>query len=268
MSAGTFGPTNTGAPRVEHDPLRLCILRIHGRATARVWPGMAEFSNLLLSRLNADELRRLRPHLERVVLSEGVVLAHPGEPVDYIYFIESGVVSIVSHLGDGSSIAVAAVGNEGASGAFAILGATVNPYELVVEIPGSAFRIERGALRQQLLSCGQLLELMFRYVQVLVGLLGQAAVCNRYHSGRERLARWLLEAADRANRDNLPITHDFIAQMVGGARSIVSTTLIELRERGALDYTRADVHLNREELKKHACECYEAVKTLFRALER
>jgi CRP-like cAMP-binding protein len=228
---------------------------------------MADFSNLLLSRLNADEMRRLRPHLEHVALNEGAVLAHPGEPVDYVYFIESGVVSIVSHLRDGSSIAVAAVGNEGVSGAFAILGTAVIPYELVVQISGTAFRIERAALRQQMMAGGQLLDLMFRYVQVLVGLLGQAAICNRYHSGRERLARWLLEAADRADRDNLPITHDFIAQMVGGARSLVSTALIELRERGALDYTRADVRLNREELRKHTCECYDAVKALFRVFE-
>jgi CRP-like cAMP-binding protein len=228
---------------------------------------MAEFSNLLLSRLNADELRLLRPHLERVAISEGAILAHPGEPVDYVYFIESGVVSIVSHLRDGSSIAVAAVGNEGVSGAFAILGNSVSPYELVVQIPGTAYRVEQAALRQRLLSSGQLLDLVFQYLQVLVGLLGQAAICNRYHSGRERLARWLLESADRANKDHLPITHDFIAQMVGGARSLVSTTLIELRERGALDYTRADVRLNRDELKKHTCECYQAIKTLFKAFE-
>ncbi len=223
---------------------------------------MAEFSNLLLSRLNANELRLLRPHLEHVVLTEGQILAHPGEAVDHLYFVESGLLSIISYLRNGDSIAVAATGNEGVGGAFAVLGSNIIPYRLLVQIPGTAFRIEASALRHQLMSGGQLLDLMHRYLQVLTSQFGQSAICNRYHSGRERLARWLLEAADRADTDKLPITHDFISQMVGGARSLVSTALMELREQGALDYTRADVRLNREELKKHACECYETAKAL------
>jgi CRP-like cAMP-binding protein len=223
---------------------------------------MGEFSNLLLSRLNANEMRVLRPHLEHVYLTEGEVLAHPGDAVNYLYFVESGVLCIVSYLQNGDSIAVAATGNEGVGGAFAILGKNVIPYRLLVQIAGSAYRIEAGALRQQLKSCGELLDLVHRYLQVLIAQIGQSAICNRYHAARERLARWLLEAADRAQRDELPLTHDFIAQMVGGARSLVSTALMDLREQGALDYTRADVRLNREELKKHACECYETAKGL------
>jgi CRP-like cAMP-binding protein len=201
-----------------------------------------------------------------VALTEGAILAHPGEAVDYMYFLERGVVSVVSYLRDGASIAVAAAGNEGISGAFAILGTNIIPYRVVVQIPGHAWRIEAATLRQHLMSCGQLLDLLFRYLQVLIGQMGQSAICNRYHSGRERLARWLLEAADRAQTDHLPITHDFIAQMVGGARSLVSTALMDLREQGALDYTRADVRLNRDELKKYACECYGVVRTLLQQL--
>jgi CRP-like cAMP-binding protein len=215
--------------------------------------------------MNAEELRRLHPHLERVPLAHGAVLAHPGERVEHAYLVETGVVSIVSYLRDGSSMAVANIGNEGIGGALAILRATTIPYGLVVQIPGSAYRIQEAALRQQLQSCGQLLNLVFSYLQVLIAQLGQSAVCNRYHSGRERLARWLLEAADRADMDHLPITHDFISQMVGGARSLVSTALMELRERGAIDYTRADVRIDRDELRKHTCECYDAVKNVLRA---
>ncbi len=223
---------------------------------------MSEFSNLLLSRLNPNELRLLRPHLERVALTEGDILAHPGEPVNYLYFVESGVLCLVSYLRDGDSIAVAATGKEGVGGALAVLGTNVSPYRLLVQVPGVADRVEAGALRQQMMSCGQMLDLVHRYLQFLISQIGQSAICNRYHSGRERLARWLLEASDRANKDELPITHDFISQMVGGARSLVSTALRELREQGALDYTRADVRLIRSELKKHACECYETTRAL------
>jgi hypothetical protein len=155
---------------------------------------------------------------------------------------------------------VALTGREGVGGAVSVLGAPVVRHRLLVLIPGSAFCVEGAVLRRNRASFPRTVDLTQRYLQVLMTEIAQSATCNRFHLGRERLARWLLETADRAEMTELPLTHEVLAQMVGGARSLVTGALLELREQNAIDYRRSTVTVKRRALAKHACDCYRRLK--------
>ncbi len=230
-------------------------------------PSDAREGNHVLAGLPSEDFERLRPHLEPFEMQAGDVIAHAGDALSHVYFVQTGMLSMVASTAAGSTVQVAFVGNEGMAGAVALLGATRLAYGLAVQLPGHGWRVHVDALRDELVTGGQMLAFLHHYVQVLIAQITQAAVCNRFHSPRERLSRWLAHTFDRAGTDAIPMTHEFIATMIGGARSLVTQASNELRDLGAIDYRRGRLQLlDARALREQACECYatvtEAVRTL------
>ena len=162
----------------------------------------------------------------------------PRAHLDFIYFIDSGIVSLVAETRSGSSVDVALVGREGVAGIADALGRARLPYRLVVQLPGLAYRAPRALIREHILSCSTLHALLMDYSQSVMHQLAQSALCNRFHTSEQRLARWLLLTAERADTKRFELTHELVAQMVGAPRSAVSESASALRERGIIDYRR------------------------------
>ena len=204
-----------------------------------------------------EELARdLEPHS----LQRGDVLGAPRVVTDYLYFIEAGIVSLVASTKNGDSVEVALIGCEGVAGIADALGKQPLPYGLVVQLPGLAYRAPKALIREHILSCTALHELLMDYSQRVMHQLAQSALCNRFHTSVQRLARWLLLTAEKANTNRFELTHEFVAQMVGAPRSAVSESASVLRNKGIIDYRRGVLTIrNPQRLRKFACECFEAV---------
>jgi CRP-like cAMP-binding protein len=204
-----------------------------------------------------DELAKdLEPH----VLQRGSVLGTPRVVTDFIYFVESGIVALVASTKAGSSVEVALIGKEGVAGIADALGKQPLPYGLVVQIAGLAYRVPKGVIREHILSCSALHELLMDYSQRVMHQLAQSALCNRFHTSVQRLARWLLLTAERADTNRFELTHEFVAQMVGAARSAVTEAASTLRDKGVIDYRRGVLTIrDSKRLQKFACECFDAV---------
>jgi CRP-like cAMP-binding protein len=215
-------------------------------------------TNLLLAGLSAKELARLRPHLEAVPLRPRQILSKPGAPIESVYFVESGMISLVHLLEDGAQIEV---GGEGFFGAQVLLGADTSPVEAMVQIPGTALRMRAPALRRQVNRSAPLLRRLLRYAQALHLQVSQTAACNGRHALLERLARWLLTARDRADSDELPLSHEFLSMMLGSRRVGVTLALGTFRKAGIISNRHGRVTItDRDQLEDAACECYSSVK--------
>jgi CRP-like cAMP-binding protein len=203
---------------------------------------------------------RLMEELEPHPLERGVVLGAPRDRTEFIYFVESGIVALVATTRSGSSVEVALVGSEGVAGVADALGNQPLPYALVVQLSGLAYRAPTSLIREHILSCSALHELLMDYSQYVMHQLAQSALCNRFHSSVQRLARWLLLTAERADTHRFDLTHEFVAQMVGAPRSAVSESASLLREKGIIDYRRGVLTIrNTKRLHSVACECFDAV---------
>jgi CRP-like cAMP-binding protein len=204
---------------------------------------------------------QLADHLQPVPLERGVVLGAPRARTESVYFVESGIVSLVAGTRSGHSVEVAVVGREGVAGIADALGQLPLPYRLVVQLSGLAYRVPTRVIRDHILSCSALHELLMAYSQFVMHQLAQSAVCNRFHSSSQRLSRWLLEMSDRAETNQLTITHEAVAQMVGAPRSAVSQSAAALRRRGIIDYRRG-VFTIRSQRRLHgmACECFDVIR--------
>ena len=167
-------------------------------------------SNRLLVALAPTDLHRLSRGLELVPLPHKQTLSSPNAPIDHVYFPQQGMVSLVQPLENGAMIEVGMIGNEGLVGMPILLGAETSPLEAMVQIPGSALRIEAGVFRDEVGRCTALLGLLLRYVQALHIQVSLSAACNARHSLPERLARWLQMARDRATSDRMPLSHEFL----------------------------------------------------------
>lgn len=223
--------------------------------------------NRVLQQLAAADpavFARLFDELEPVVLERGAVLGAPRSQAESSYFIESGVVSMVGAISNGSSVGVGIVGREGMAGIADALGHAPLPYRLIVQLPGLAYRVPRAVIRQHILSCTTLHGLLMDYSQRMMHQLAQSAVCNRFHTSVQRLSRWLLLTAERAETNRFELTHEFVAQMVGSPRSAVSESAGTLREKGIIDYRRGVLTIrNPARLRKIACECFDAISQPF-----
>lgn len=212
---------------------------------------LARFDRPVFDRLVAD----LEPH----PLHRGAVLAEPRSLNSSVYFVDSGVVSLVATTRSGSSVEVALVGREGAAGISCALGGRALPYGLIVQLSGLAYRAPTAIVREHVLSCSPLHDLVLEYSQGLMHQLAQSALCNRFHTSVQRLARWLLLTAERADTHRFELTHEFVAQMVGAPRSAVSEAASSLRRKGIIDYRRGTLTIrNTGRLEKIACECWMA----------
>ena len=184
------------------------------------------------------------------------MLIRANRRAEWMYFVEAGVISIVGRSRDGRAIELAMVGNDSASGAPHVLGPATMPFENVVQIGGSAYRL-RTREAEAMLSNAPWRNALALAAQATMRQLGQATVCGRFHTAVQRLSRWLLLTAERMETLELPLTHEILAQMTGAPRSAVTVTAGELREAGIIDYRRAVVTIRSEaRLRRKACECF------------
>jgi CRP-like cAMP-binding protein len=220
-------------------------------------------TNLILRA--TDENRALaRLGFEVVELSPGEKLVELGSMMTRAYFPVSGVISLLSSTPAGHTVEVAAIGREGVAASPFVGGLAPSPFHVVVQVEGTALRIDHRRLVAYLDEQPEMRERLLRFVHTLVGQISQSAVCNRFHTTRQRLARWLLFVADRARRDTVPMTHEAAARMVGGTRPRVTAAIQGLRRRGFIQYRRGEVSiLDREGLARTSCDCYEAMSAYF-----
>lgn len=213
-----------------------------------------------LAEADHEVFTRFADDLEPFPLQRAAVLAPPRAPTDFVYFIDSGLVSLVATTQNGSSVEVALIGSEGAAGVADALGDRTLPYSLVVQIGGLAYRVPKAIVREHIFSCSALHQLLMTHSQSVMHQLAQSALCNRFHTALQRLARWLLLTAERAKTDRIELTHELVAQMVGAPRSVVSASAASLREKRIIDYRRGVLTIrNPQRLHKVACECFDVL---------
>jgi len=213
--------------------------------------------NLILSVLDPAEREGLWPFLELCPLVWHAVLHEPGEPIEFAYFPNSGVVSLVVSVKDGKSVEVGVVGREGFFGAALAGGLDKSPHRALVQVPGDAYRIRATVLRELLPAAPKLRVLMTRYALIQSMQLAQTAACNRLHALDQRMARWVLMTHDRTNAQTLNMTHERLASLLGTDRPSVSDAASAFQKSGIIAYKRGSLKiLSRRKLKEAACECY------------
>src|SRR4028119_46872 len=217
--------------------------------------------NRLLAALPDAEYQRLVPHLERVPLPVKQVLHKRGESIEYVYFPHRAIVSLISTPEEGSKVEVGLVGNEGLVGIPAVLGDNIATTTAIVQREDSGMRMEASLLKSEFGRGGVLQSLLLRYTQALYALASQNAACNRLHNLEERLARWLLLVYDRVGSNELQLTQEFIAEMLGVRRAGVTEAANRLQQAGLIRYNRGKITIvNRQELEAASCSCYGIVK--------
>jgi CRP-like cAMP-binding protein len=218
-------------------------------------------SNKILLSISDNEYNSLRPYLEYLRLPNHLVLHEAGGRLEFAYFPNRGLISLVVVMKDGKTAEAGVVGNEGSTGAPAAVGLSRGLLRAVVQVSGDGFRVKVGALQETLESAPHLQMILNRYAAVRGMQVAQTAACNRLHDIKQRLARWLLMTQDRVDSGALPITHDFLATMLGTDRPTVSLAAGALQKKGLIEYTRGAVKIvNRKKLEDVACECYGVIR--------
>lgn len=213
--------------------------------------------NRLLAKLCPEDFDLLQPHLEPVALNRGDVLITPNQPITHVYFLEAGITSVIANTAGGRRIEIGLTGRDGLAGTPVLLGVDSTPHETFMQIAGSALRIKTESLRHALQQSPSLHSLLLRYVQAFTIQTSHTALSNGSHKIEERLARWLLMCHDRLDGDDLPITHEFIALMLGVRRAGVTEALNILEGRGIIRTGRGNiVVLKRTKLEKAAGDSY------------
>ncbi len=217
--------------------------------------------NRLLAALTDSDFAELADDLQSVALLKHQIVYDVGAPLDHIYFIESGLASVLTIMEDGACSEVGMIGAEGLIGAPALLGGAVSAQHVVVLVVGSAQRISVAACRAVFDSNPRIRATLLHFIEALLNLSAQIAGCNRLHSVEQRTARWLLMASDRIGSDILPLTQEFLAAMLGVRRSGISEAASELQRSRSISYRRGIITvLDRANLEKTACECYQIDK--------
>ncbi len=216
--------------------------------------------NEILSRLPAAQLAELRRSLQPVPLEVPQPIYESNQPIRYAYFPESGMISVVAVMDDGSSIEVGTIGREGCAGGGLLLEADRAPHRYFVQADGQALRIDADRFKQEAERLPDLRKLVLRYEATLLTQAMQGMACNGLHSVHQRCCRWLLMARDRSDSDELSLTHEFLAYMLGVRRASVSDVLGPLQDAELVRSTRGRITiLNREGLEKGTCECYRII---------
>ena len=217
--------------------------------------------NWLLRALPAPERERLYPHLQPVTMPLGAVVYEPGAKLRHIYFPTDCIISLLYVLKDGASAEIAVVGRDGAVGVSLFMGGETTPSRAVVQSAGQAFRLTGARLKQEFNRHGELLHLLLRYTQSLITQMAQTAVCNRHHALDQQLCRWLLLSLDRLESNELKMTQELIANMLGVRREGVTEAAGRLQKLGVIRYSRGKITvLDRPKLETLSCECYAVVK--------
>ncbi len=220
--------------------------------------------NSLLGALSSQEWQAIAPHLELVQLRTEQLLCDSGQRIHHVYFPTTAIVSLLHTMEDGGSVEVAAVGCEGMTGVPVLTGGDTMPTRVQVQQAGFAYRMSAGALRDFFASSDNLCRITLLYMQALLTLIAQTAACNRHHSLSKQLCRWLLLQADRSPTDQLKVTQQTIADMLGGRREGVTEPAGKLHDAGLLHHSRGCIKvLDRPALEANACECYGIIKREF-----
>jgi CRP-like cAMP-binding protein len=223
--------------------------------------------NRLLDALPAAEYARLARKLEPVELQLGQVLFQAGEGTEHVYFLVESIVSLMTDLEEGGGIEVGLVGREGMVGISVVFGVERESKLATVQRTGTALRMRSDDLREELAGGGRLPRLLLRYAHALMSQISQSVVCNVRHTLDGRLVRWLLMFQDRADADEFELTHEFMANMLGAARSSIGEVVRKLQEMGMVNYERGRFRIvNRMAMEQMACECYEVVRDEFDSL--
>jgi CRP-like cAMP-binding protein len=217
--------------------------------------------NHLLAALSAEVRDRLYPHLELVPMPLGKVLYESGDTMRYVYFPTNAIVSLLHVMESGASAEISVVGNDGIIGIALFMGGESTPSRGVVQSAGYAYRLLGRKLKNEFNRHGELLVLMLRYTQALITQMAQTAVCNRHHSIDQQLCRWLLLSMDRLLNNQLTMTQELIANMLGVRREGVTEAAGKLQKLGVIEYNRGHIKvLDRPKLEQLSCECYAVVK--------
>ncbi|MBK7615434.1 MAG: Crp/Fnr family transcriptional regulator [Burkholderiales bacterium] len=217
--------------------------------------------NQLLATLPETEWLRWQPLLERVPLPLGKVLYESGATMGHVYFPTNAIVSLLYVMEDGGSAEIAVVGHEGVVGIALFMGGESTPSRAVVQSAGEGYRLPAHVMKQEFERSGPVLHLLLRYTQALITQMAQTAVCNRHHSLDQQLCRWLLLSMDRLNGNELVMTQELIANMLGVRREGVTEGALKLQKAGLIQYARGHITiLDRAGLEARTCECYAVVK--------
>ena len=221
--------------------------------------------NHILAALPRTEYERLAPALRPEELPVGSVLHEPGEPVSHVHFLNRGMVSLVSVVDNHSFLEVGMIGNEGIVGLPAILGLNRMPQRAIVQLAGHAMKLKLSTVQNEFKKGGKLQRLLLRSMHLLHFQVTRSAVCNRFHPTEARLCRWLLMCRDRIDSNEVLLTQEFLSQMLGAARPMVSFAAASLQKAGLIQYSRGRILiLDPEGLKSNACECYRIVANEYR----
>ena len=217
--------------------------------------------NHLLAALPDTELHRWLPLLEPVDLPLGLVLYESGRTLSHVYFPTNAIISLLFVLEDGDSAEIAVVGNEGVVGISLFMGGESTPSRAVVQSAGRGYRLSSHAIKEAFGRNGPVMHLMLRYTQALITQMTQTAVCNRHHTLDKQLCRWLLLSMDRLQGNELVMTQELIANMLGVRREGVTEAALKLQSAGLIQYARGHITvLDRPGLERRTCECYAVVK--------
>lgn len=217
--------------------------------------------NVLLCLLHADTQSRILPHLEPVDLTLGQVLYEPDYKMRYVYFPTDSIVSLLYVMENGASAEISVVGKEGLVGVSLFMGGHSTPSRAVVQSSGHAYRLKSSLLMTEFNRHGDLLTLFLKYTQSLITQMAQTAVCNRHHTVDQQLCRWLLLSLDRLSGNQLTMTQELIANMLGVRREGVTEAAGKLQKLGVITYSRGRIEvLDRSRLEELSCECYAVVK--------
>jgi CRP-like cAMP-binding protein len=218
-------------------------------------------NNFLLAALPDPEWQRWQPLLEKVEMPLGQVLYEPGTTLAHVYFPTTSIVSLLYVMENGASAEIAVVGNEGLVGVSLFMGGESTPSRAVVQSAGHGLRLKSQLMKDEFNRAGPVLHLLLRYTQALITQMAQTAVCNRHHSLDQQLCRWLLLSLDRLRTNELAMTQELIANMLGVRREGVTEAALKLQQDGLISYARGHITvLDRAGLEKRTCECYAVVK--------
>ena len=239
---------------------------VGGQQTPAGGSGRQPIGNRLLDGLPAQEFERLRPELELRSLRTREVLFEPGQPVGYVWFPVDSIISVLVPLQRGP-VDGATIGREGAVALGSLLGAESVSRQMVCQVAGTAYRMPAAAFQTALRRDGQLRARMERYALAFLNDLLQSVACNRRHDLQQRYSRWLLATHDRVNRDELELSHEFLALMLGVRRTSVSLASQQFQRAGLIRYSRARLTIaDRSGLEETACECYMAIRAEYERL--
>ena len=223
--------------------------------------------NQLLAGLSATEWKRVRPHFELVNMEQRELIFDPEVPIAFAFFPDTAIVSLVSHMRDGSSVEVGTAGREGMAGLSLFLAGDTSSVQAFAQVPGDGWRIPSAVFMELSRVPGVFQDLLLRYTQAFLTQVAQTAACNGSHLVEQRCARWLLMTHDRVQGDDFPLTHEFLAFMLGVRRAGVTVAMRGLQDQGFLRYSRGKVKIvDRTGLESTSCECYAVVRGHFQRL--